>query len=101
MADAVMTSGTVLFGDTVKVLSGLKSKNVNTAIVTGKYHYRIDEILEKFGIQDLIDYIKSTISMGFCSGQELDEIFEYFEAIRKRSGAIHIPKEAGLFISSK
>ena len=51
--------------------------------------------------QDLIDWIKSTILMANCTEQEIQNMFDYFEDIRKKDGAIHIPKEAGLFISSK
>jgi ubiquinone/menaquinone biosynthesis C-methylase UbiE len=51
--------------------------------------------------QDLIDWIKSTITIGSYSEQNLDNIFNYFEDIRKKDGAINIPKEVGLFISRK
>jgi ubiquinone/menaquinone biosynthesis C-methylase UbiE len=53
--------------------------------------------------QDLMDWIKSTISMSISSYSEkdLDGLFDYFEDIRKKDGAINIPKEAGLFISVK
>lgn len=56
-ADEVMTENTELFTDTIKVLSHLKSKGVKTGIVTTKYHYRINEILNKFDINNLIDII--------------------------------------------
>jgi hypothetical protein len=32
---------------------------------------------------------------------DLEGLFEYFEDIRVREGAIRIPKESGLFISAK
>jgi len=51
--------------------------------------------------QDLIDYIKSTISIENCSEEEVDSLFDYFEDIRKKDGAINIPKETGIFISTK
>ncbi len=56
-ADEIMTANTELFPDTIKVLSHLKSKGIKTGIVTTKYHYRIDEILNKFHINHLIDVI--------------------------------------------
>jgi len=53
--------------------------------------------------QDLMDYIKS--SMGVLtenhSKQNLDDLFIHFENIRVSEGAINIPKEVGLFISTK
>jgi len=51
--------------------------------------------------QDLMDWIKSCISIGNYSGSDLNKLYEYFEAIRIRDGAINIPKESGLFVSVK
>ena len=57
MADKVMADNTVLFDDSLNVLSRLKKSGFNTAIVTNKLHYRIDEVLNNYGIVELIDYI--------------------------------------------
>lgn len=57
MADKVMADNTVLFADTIEVLSGLKKSKYNTAIVTSKFHYRIDEVLKNYNITEMIDYI--------------------------------------------
>jgi len=57
MADKVMTENTILFNDTIEVLSRLKQAGRNTAIVTTKMRYRINEALDKFGMQGLIDYV--------------------------------------------
>jgi len=52
--------------------------------------------------QDLIDWIKSNITLeSYSSEENLDDLFDYFEDIRKREGAINIPKKSGLFISKK
>lgn len=51
--------------------------------------------------QDLVDWIKSTISISSYSEKDLDGLYDYFEEIRIRDGAINIPKEGGLFISVK
>lgn len=56
-ADRIMTANTTLFPETVGVLSGLKAAGCQTGIVTSKLHYRIDEVLEKYGIAHLIDCI--------------------------------------------
>jgi phosphoglycolate phosphatase len=57
MADKVMKEKTVLYDDTVDTLLKLKNSGHNTAIVTNKFHYRIIEVLEKFDITELVDYI--------------------------------------------
>ena len=51
--------------------------------------------------QDLIDWLKSSVTIASYEEGDLDGLFEYFEAIRKRDGAINIKKEAGLFIALK
>lgn len=51
--------------------------------------------------QDLMDYIESSLSLFTYARQRPAGLYEYFEEIRKREGAIHIPKEVGLFISVK
>ena len=51
--------------------------------------------------QDLIGWIKSTMSLAGTSEREIDCLTDYFEELRIRDGAIKIPKEAGLFISTK
>jgi phosphoglycolate phosphatase len=56
-ADSVMTENTFLYDDSISVLSMLKKKGYNTGIVTTKLHRRIDEVLVKFNITKLIDYI--------------------------------------------
>jgi len=56
-ADDVMTDNTILFHDTIPTLTRLKRCGCNTAIVTTKKKYRIDEVLVKHNITNLVDYI--------------------------------------------
>lgn len=56
-ADKVMTAHTHLLPGTIPFLSALKNNGLKTGIITTKFHYRIDEILEKFGVSHLIDVI--------------------------------------------
>lgn len=56
-ADEVMTANTVLYPDTVAVLEALRERGFKTGIVTTKYRYRIEQILDKFGAAGLIDVI--------------------------------------------
>lgn len=51
--------------------------------------------------QDLVNWIKSMITIANFSENELEGLYEYFESIRKTEGTINIPKQAGLFISHK
>jgi len=51
--------------------------------------------------QDLMDWIKSTVSISGYLEEKFEGLYEYFEAIRVRDGAINIPKEVGLFICQK
>lgn len=56
-ADLVMVENTVLYEDTMKVLRGLKTEGYKVCIVTTKFHYRIEQILNRFGALDLVDLI--------------------------------------------
>jgi phosphoglycolate phosphatase len=56
-AHEIMTENTVLYPDTIPVLSHIKSKGYKTGIVTTKLHYRIDKILHKYNIENLIDTV--------------------------------------------
>ena len=47
--------------------------------------------------QDLLDWIKSTVSISGFSEEKFSSLYEYFEAIRVKDGAINIPKKVGLF----
>lgn len=51
--------------------------------------------------QDLVDWIKSCISIASFSESDFDGVYDFFENIRVKEGTINIPKEAGLFISRK
>lgn len=56
-ADKVMVDNTELYVGVKDVLTKLKEIGYVTAIVTTKYHYRIEQILNKFYANDLIDII--------------------------------------------
>ncbi len=51
--------------------------------------------------RDLIDWLKSTVSMSNFTEDDSDALYGYFESIRQREGVIRIPKETGLFVSTK
>ena len=56
-ADEVMVSNTELYSGVKDVLTRLRERDIKTAIVTSKFHYRIEQILTKFNANDLIDII--------------------------------------------
>lgn len=56
-ADVVMVENTELYAGVKDVLQKLHEKGYRTAIVTTKFHYRIEQILEKFDAVELIDFI--------------------------------------------
>lgn len=56
-ADKVMVDNTELYTGVKYGLEKLKADGYMTAIVTTKFHYRIDQILEKFCANGLIDMI--------------------------------------------
>jgi len=63
--------------------------------------YDFEDSLSITETQDLIDWLKSTITIANYSENDLNGLYDYFERIRQREGSINIPKEAGLFISTK
>lgn len=56
-ADQVMVENTQLYKGVKEVLQSLKMNGYKIAIVTTKFHYRIEQILDKFRVTDLIDLI--------------------------------------------
>jgi len=48
--------------------------------------------------QDLMDYIDTIIRFVSFPKDKYNNLYNYFENIRKRDGAINIPKEGGLFV---
>lgn len=56
-ADQIMVENTELYAGVKEVLHTLKETGYKTAIVTTKFHYRIEQILKKFEATELIDLI--------------------------------------------
>lgn len=50
---------------------------------------------------DLMEWLKSTSSISGFSEENLTNLYQYFEDIRIKEGAINIPRETGIFISTK
>jgi len=90
VADRIMTGNTVLFPDTVRVLTELRRMGVRTGIVTTKYHYRIDEILEKFSIPHLIDVI--------IGGEDVENPKPHPDALYAAVKALALPRNEILYV---
>ena len=58
-----------------------------------------EDSLSVTNTQDLMNWIKSSIAASESSEEDLNNLYDYFENIRKKEGAINIPKETGLFIN--
>lgn len=56
-ADEVILPNTTLYPGVMDILQKLKRQGIKTGIVTTKYHYRIDAILNKFNAGGLVDII--------------------------------------------
>ena len=56
-ADEVMVASTQIYEPVKAVLAFLREKGCKIGIVTTKYHYRIDAILAKFDMNDMVDII--------------------------------------------
>lgn len=56
-ADEVMVAGTTLYKGVREMLTSLHTQGIKLAIVTTKYHYRIEQILAVNHIENLIDEI--------------------------------------------
>ena len=52
-----MVASTQIYESVKQVLGNLREKGCKIGIVTTKYHYRIDAILEKFDMTDMVDLI--------------------------------------------
>lgn len=56
-ADEVMVDNTILYSNVKSILHRLREHGYKIGIVTTKYHYRMEQILNRNGAMDLIDVI--------------------------------------------
>ena len=56
-ADKVLADMTILNNDAIDILTYLKNKNYKLGIVSTKHRYRINEVLNKYGIIEMIDIV--------------------------------------------
>lgn len=56
-ADEVMVDNTDLYPSTIPTLEKLRAKGCRIGIISTKYRYRIEDILKRYNITDLVDLI--------------------------------------------
>ena len=56
-ADEVMVESTQIYEPVKEVFASLRRNGCKIGIVTTKFHYRIDAILTKFAMNDMVDVI--------------------------------------------
>jgi len=66
---------------------------------TNIQRFDYEDSLAVTNTQDLMDWIKSAIGIFSFPENDLNGLYDYFEDIRQKDGAINIPKETGIFIS--
>ena len=63
--------------------------------------YRQHDSLKITQTQDLIDWLKSTVSFASYAKESVAGLYDFFENIRREKGYIEIPKLTGMFICVK
>lgn len=89
-ADEVITDSAVMYEDALPTLAELRRRGFRTAIVTSKFHYRIDEILHKFNAEDLIDVI--------VGGDDVSREKPDPEGLLKALGSLGTDKRDALYV---
>lgn len=89
-ADEVMVAHTALYEGTVDALRKLKENGFWIGIVTTKFHYRIDQILEKFHVTDLVDFI--------VGAEDVQEEKPNPEGLLLMLKQMHLEKEQALYV---
>ena len=68
---------------------------------TSVERFDYENILAITKTEDLMDWLKSTSTISGFSEENFANLYKYFEDIRIKDGAINIPRETGVFISTK
>lgn len=90
MADIEMLAKTELLPDTLSVLRHIKDSGAKIGIVTTKFHYRMDQIVRKFHMEDLID--------GIIGGEDVQNAKPDPEGLLRLIDAFNISRKEALYI---
>jgi SAM-dependent methyltransferase len=86
------------FGDTPSFILQNGEKLLR-AVFSDVRRIDFEDSLHVTDTRDLMDWIESSPSAQGLAPGSIEGLYDYFEAIRTREGAIDIPKEAGMFVS--
>lgn len=89
-ADTHMNINTFLFPETASVLEKLKKKGAKIGIISTKYRYRIQDLMNKYFPQDFLDLI--------IGGEDVTFMKPNPEGILKAIDTLNISKEDTLYI---
>lgn len=68
---------------------------------TSVHKFEYDFPLSVVDTNDLMKWLVSTTDISGYAAECYDELYSYFENIRKKEGTIIIPKKSGIFVCSK
>lgn len=68
---------------------------------TSVERFDYENVLAITKTEDLMEWLKSTSTISGFSEENLVNLYNYFENIRVKDGAINIPRETGVFVSVK
>lgn len=89
-ADTYMTANTVLFPETIPVLTALKERGLKIGIISTKFRYRIREMLDPYFPKDFFDII--------IGGEDVKKAKPNPQGIRKALRRLHRRKSETLYI---
>lgn len=89
-ADIYMNDNTVLFPETVSVLTKLKGQGVKLAIISTKYRYRIQAVIDKYFPQGFIDVI--------IGGEDVKKAKPHPQGVKLALKKLKAKKELSLYI---
>ncbi|MBE5893410.1 MAG: HAD family hydrolase [Lachnospiraceae bacterium] len=89
-ADEVMVENTILYEGVKETLSKLREQGYKVAIVTTKFHYRIEQILNKYNANNLIDVIVGAedVKVEKPSPEGLLWVIDYFRV--DKTGVLYV-----------
>lgn len=89
-ADEVMVDHTQFYEGVIDVLRNLKKNGFQIGIVTTKFHYRIDQIVQKFDVVDLFDFI--------VGAEDVQEEKPHPEGLAMIIKQMHLDREDVLYV---
>jgi phosphoglycolate phosphatase len=89
-ADRVMTAMTTVYEPAAGVLATLRARGVGTAIVSTKYRYRIESILQHVGLAGAVDVV--------VGGEDVTRHKPDPEGLRRALAGLGVPGDHALYV---